>query len=395
MPRHLKPDEGNVSLILYAAYVTTSFDKSRQMTGQALELAKAWIEYAVKHENAMTPLGHAYAAHTFWRLGRDAEGDDHLERALDGSREDEIAGVYWTPEKISWLWYNDTLEKHAFFLRTLLTRKPNDSRIAGMVKWIMFNRKGNEWKSTKAAAAAIYSLLDVMKKRGSLEKGDEYRITWKPAGGTPGTAIDETIKVGPTDWLAKPLRWEKRGKEVPSNPTESELPRVDKKGPGYAFASLTWIYSTEELPTEAVNSGLIGVTRGYFRRVKEGSEYHLKPVESGATLSVGDELEVHLTVTTKSQFEYVHLKDPKPAGFEAETLLSGWRWDMLSRYEEPRDSLTNFFMNWVPHGEYVLKYRMRATTAGSYRIGPAVLQSMYAPEMTGYSTGFKINVQGE
>jgi uncharacterized protein YfaS (alpha-2-macroglobulin family) len=387
IPQHLKPDEANVALILYAAYVTTSFDKSRAMTGQALELAKAWIEYAVKHENAMTPLGHAYAAHVFWRLGRNAEGDDHLERALDGSREDEIAGVYWTPEKISWLWYSDTLEKHAFFLRTLLTRKPQDPRIPGMVKWILFNRKGNEWKSTKAAAAAIYSLLDVMKKRGSLDKGDEYYVRWKD--------VNETVKVGPTDWLAKGMSWDKKGADAPSNPTQSDLPSVEKKGPGYAFASLTWIYSTEELPTEAVSSGLIGVTRKYFKRVKEGSEYHLKPLESGDTLEVGDELEVHLTVTTKSQFEYVHLKDPKPAGFEAETLLSGWKWDQLGRYEEPRDSLTNFFMSWVPHGEYVLKYRLRATTAGQYRVGPAVLQSMYAPEMTGYSSGFRINVQGD
>jgi uncharacterized protein YfaS (alpha-2-macroglobulin family) len=52
-------------------------------------------------------------------------------------------------------------------------------------------------------------------------------------------------------------------------------------------------------------------------------------------------------------------------------------------------------MSWIPHGEYVLKYRLRATTAGQYRIGPAVLQSMYAPEMTGYSTGFRIGVKGE
>jgi hypothetical protein len=303
IPQHLKPDEANVALILYAAYVTTSFERSDAMKGQAIEMAKAWIEFAMKHENAMTPFGHAYAAHVFWRLKRDQEGDDQLERALDGSREDPIAGVYWTPEKISWLWYSDTLEKHAFFLRTLLTRKPNDPRIPGMVKWVLFNRKGNEWKSTKAAAAAIYSLLDVMKKRGSLEHGDEFHIAW-------GDKVDEKIKVGPTDWLAKPMSWDRKGSDAPSNPTERDLPHVDKKGPGYAFASLTWIFSTEELPSEAVSSGLMGIERKYFRRVKEGSDYHLKPMTSGDTLSVGDELEVHLTVTTKSQFEYVYLTDP-------------------------------------------------------------------------------------
>src|SRR5262249_44063630 len=116
IPRHLMPDEANVSLILYAAYVTTSFDKSVPMSGQALALARAWVEYALKHDDAMTPLGKAYAAHALWRLGQARRGDELLERALDGSRTDPVAGTYWTPEKISWLWYNDTLEKHAFFL---------------------------------------------------------------------------------------------------------------------------------------------------------------------------------------------------------------------------------------------------------------------------------------
>ena len=31
----------------------------------------------------------------------------------------------------------------------------NDPRIPGLVQWLLFNRQGNEWKSTKASAAAI------------------------------------------------------------------------------------------------------------------------------------------------------------------------------------------------------------------------------------------------
>ena len=110
-------------------------------------------------------------------------------------------------------------------------------------------------------------------------------------------------------------------------------------------------------------------------------------------MSVGDQLEVQLTVKTRSQFEYVHLKDPKAAGFEAETLNSGWQWDQLARYEEPRDSLTNFFMDWLPHGEYVLKYRLRPTTPGTFKTGAAVIQSMYAPEFAAHSSGITLKVK--
>ncbi|MDD5629479.1 MAG: hypothetical protein PHU21_10475, partial [Elusimicrobia bacterium] len=381
VPKHLKPEPGEVSLILYAAYVVTSYPKSWPESALGYKFAKAWVAYADKHADAMTNMGKAMAAYVYWRLGEKAKGDLYLARATDGAREDPIAGVYWTPEKLSWLWYNDTVETHAFILRTLLALKPKDPRIPGMVQWLLFNRKGNEWKSTKASAAAIYSLLDVLKSRGSLDQGDGYTLRWGPDV--------ETAQVEPFDWLAKPLRWTRLGSAItPKHGTA----RIEKTGPGLAFASLTWIYTTDK-PASASGPGLLELSRRFFLRYKEGETYRLRPLAAGDTVAVGDQVEVQLKLGTRSQFEYVHLKDPKPAGFEAEELRSGWKWDQLSRYEEPRDSLTNFFMDWVPHGEYVLRYRLRPTTPGSYRLGAAVLQSMYAPEMSAHSDGFSIQVR--
>ena len=54
--------------------------------------------------------------------------------------------------------------------------------------------------------------------------------------------------------------------------------------------------------------------------------------------------------------------------------------------------MTNFFVSWLPHGEYVLRYRVRPTTPGTYRIGAAVMQSMYAPEFAAHSSGFTLKV---
>ncbi len=381
IPRHLKPEEGELALILYAAYTVTSFPRTMPGAEQGWRFAKVWADYADKHTDALTPFGRGYAAYVYWRLGEKAKADLYLARALDGIRTDPIAGTYWAPEKISWLWYNDTVEKHAFFLRTLLTLRPKDPRIPGMVQWLLFNRKGNEWKSTKASAAAIYSLLDVLKSRGALDKGDGYKIKW---GGET-----ETAQVEPLDWLSQPLRWSRSGAEVKETHGKAV---IDKTGPGFGFASLTWIYSTDK-PPKASGPGMMELERTYFRRDKAGDGYKLFPLKSGDAVAVGDQIEVRLTVKTRSQFEYVHLKDPRGAGFEGEELRSGWKWDRLSRYEEPRDSLTNFFMDWTPHGEYKLSYRVRPTTPGTYRIGAAVLQSMYAPEMTAHSDGMILKVR--
>ena len=99
------------------------------------------------------------------------------------------------------------------------------------------------------------------------------------------------------------------------------------------------------------------------------------------------------TLSAKAPAEYVHLRDPRPAGLEPDRSDSGWKWDLgLARYEETRDSGTNFFMERLPAGEYTLKYRLRANVAGEFRSAPAQVQSIYAPEFVAYSAGEKLTI---
>ena len=122
----------------------------------------------------------------------------------------------------------------------------------------------------------------------------------------------------------------------------------------------------------------------------------LKPLAEGATLQPGDEVEVQISLRSKHAAEYVHLRDPRPAGFEPATTVSQFKWDLgIGFYEEVRDSGENFFFEWLPAGEYTLHYRLRANLAGEFRSGPATLQSMYAPEFTAYSTGQMLRVVGK
>ena len=64
----------------------------------------------------------------------------------------------------------------------------------------------------------------------------------------------------------------------------------------------------------------------------------------------------------------------------------------MAAYEEIRDSGSNFFFEWLPTGEYTFRYRVRAAMAGTFKVAPAVLQSMYAPEFGAYSAGHTLEV---
>ncbi len=170
---------------------------------------------------------------------------------------------------------------------------------------------------------------------------------------------------------------------------------VEKTSPGIAFATATWSFSTEKMP-EHGDGDLFWVERTYYRRSLQGDEWVLEPLAEDASIAVGDQLEVELRIKARHAAEFVHLRDPRGAGFEPESLRSGWRWDLgVAAYEEIRDSGSNFFFEWLPAGEYTFRYRVRAAMGGAFKVAPAVLQSMYAPEFGAYSAGHTLEVDQE
>jgi hypothetical protein len=101
-------------------------------------------------------------------------------------------------------------------------------------------------------------------------------------------------------------------------------------------------------------------------------------VAASTRLLPGDEIEVQLSIRAAAAAEYVHLRDPRPAGLEPGVATSGWRWDLgLSYYEEVRDSGENFFS--VAAGRRVHAALPPAPTSPAISLRSGDLRSMYAP----------------
>jgi uncharacterized protein YfaS (alpha-2-macroglobulin family) len=313
---------------------------------------------------------------TLKRMGRPEDARLVFDSIMDSAKTTLDEGTFWQPEDRSWLWYNDTIETHAYALRGLMELRPEDPRLPGLVQWLFLNKKLNHWKSTRTTAEVVYSLAKYLDSKHELAVREAVRV--EVAGGTHDFVFE------PDRYTGKKLQLVVPGEKL--RPQDATI-TVSKETPGLAFASATWLFTTEELPA-AARGDLFAVERRYFRRVQRGKQMTLQPLEQGAALAPGDEIEVQLALRSRAAAEYVHLRDPRAAGFEPGVAVSGWRWDLgLARYEEVRDSGTNFFFEWLPAGEYTLKYRVRAALGGTFRVGPATLQSMYAPEFTAYSAG--------
>ncbi|MEJ2110576.1 MAG: alpha-2-macroglobulin family protein, partial [Acidobacteriota bacterium] len=341
------------------------------------------LEFSFKHWREHSPLLKGYLALTLNRMDRPQEAMLVWESVMDSAKTAEDQGTFWVPEDRAWLWYNDTIETHAFAVRTEMELIPEDPKLDGLVQWLFLNKKMNHWKSTRATAEVIYSLAHYLKETGQLGIREEATVT---AGNRETSFVFE-----PDTYTGKNNKVIIPGEAV--DPKDTAEITVEKTGKGYMFASATWHFSTEQLPDQE-RGDYLQLSRTYFKRIHNGDAYILQPMAEGAALETGDEVEVHLSLRSKHPMEYVHLRDPRGAGFEPSSNLSRYRWDLgISWYEEIRDSGTNFFFEQLPQGEYTFKYRIRATTAGTFKVAPATAQSMYAPEFAAYSTGAELEIR--
>jgi uncharacterized protein YfaS (alpha-2-macroglobulin family) len=369
--------------VTFLGYVLTSYPDDSWTGGVFTEAERGpMLDFSFRHWKEHSPYLKGYLALTLQRRGRAKDARLVWDSVMDSAKTDPDIGTSWAPEDRGWLWYNDTIETHAFALRTLAELDPRDPRREGLVQWLFLHKKLNHWSSTRATAEVLYAVAHYLKQEGQL-----------------GQREDATVRVGaqsrsfvfePDAYTGKATQVVIPGASVDAERTSQVV--VQKTTPGMLFASATWHYATDRLPDDEAGD-LFAVSRRYFRRENRAGTWTLVPIAEGAALVPGDEVEVQLSLRARQAAEYVHLRDPRGAGFEPVTLVSGFKWQTgLGLYEEVRDSGENFFFEWLPAGEYTFQYRIRAATAGRFRVGPAEVQSMYAPEFAARSAGAVLDV---
>ena len=377
-----KDQDRDWEFLTFLNFVASSYPDA-SWTGDALTLKdrEAMLAVSRRHWRDHSPYLKAMLAWTLKRMGHEAEAKKVFASVMDSAKTTRDEGTFWVREDRSWLWYRDTIESHAFALRTLMALEPADPRTEGLVQWLFLHKKLNHWESTRATAEVLTSLVSYLEKNEELGTPEEATVIAPPK--EVHFTFDPKTYTGKNNQVVVP------GSELTQ---DSAKVTVKKSSKGLAFASASWTFSTEKLPAEG-NGDFFSVRRSYFKRVRQGNQFVLQPLKEGASIAPGDELEVHLSLRTKHDAEYVHLRDPRAAGLEPEELTSGYRYDTgLGYYEEIRDSGANFFFEVLPVGEYTFHYRLRANLAGTFRVGPATVQSMYAPEFNAYSAGATITV---
>ncbi len=284
------------------------------------------------------------------------------------------------------------VETTAYALRALLTVMPESDLVDGAARWLLANRSGRRWNSTRDTGAAILALSGYLLHR-DVERSDFEVEVWlndgevpyqkvRVAGGKIAGDQSRTILVDGARLV-----------------TGKNTIRLVKRGPGSLFYTLTLDYYTKSEEFKA-DGNLIALNRTYLEytppiKTKKG-EARIRPGYSVVRPDArpeedlgdaidragsGDKFTVRLKLTAREKLSYVILEDPLPAGVEVVSGLTKGPVD----WEERRDEKMVFFLTDVPQGETEIIYVVQAIHPGEYDAMPAMAWPMYEPAIWGRS----------
>lgn len=360
--------------------------------------AKRVVQINYAGRDRLSAYGQALLALTLHNLGDSAKAETVCRNLRNTAQIDTENGTAsWKPrDRYWWNWYNNDVETDAWALKAYVAILPKDDLTPMLVKWLVQNKRGSQWHSTKETAMAVYALTDYIKANNEL--APDYKVTV-----ALGDKVTRTYTVTRDNALLFDNQFVVPDALLTDGPQTVTL---TKSGAGRLYYSTALQYFTTEENITASGTEL-KIQRRYYTltpKTKQAADwnggskfnvldYTRTALADGASLKSGDLIEVELILDSKNEYDYCVFEDLKPAGCEPVDLRSGERYgDGLCSNMELRDTKTAFFVDHLPQGTRVLRYRLRAEIPGTFHALPTNGYAMYAPEVRALSDGWHVTV---
>ena len=298
-------------------------------------------------------------------------------------------GMYWKTNTNSWHWYQAPIETQALLIEVfsetgtmIQSETKNTETIDNLKIWLLKNKQTNKWKTTKATTEAVYALL--LQGSDWLSVTDMVDVVLGDQKIAPSKLENVNIEAGTgyykTSWNTSEIQ-PKMGNVT-----------LKKKGKGIAWGALYWQYF-EDLDNITSAKTPLRLKKTLFLKQNTNTGEEISEITSNTKLKVGDLVSVRIELRSDRNMEFLHMKDMRAAGLEPVNVMSKYKWqDGLGYYESTKDASTNFFFDYLPKGVYVFEYDLRVNNTGNMSNGITTIQSMYAPEFSSHSEGFRIEV---
>lgn len=316
----------------------------------------------------LTIYGKALGAIILQQSGKVAEARLFMQSLMEYSVVTDEMGRYFDTPKARYSWFSYKIPTEVAAMEAIQRITKDTKAIDEMKRWLLKQKQTQTWETPIATADAVYALM-------ATGASDLLANT----GGVEITLGKEVIRT-PADDAIGYIK-----KTVSGDVMNIKKVRVDKEGAGMGWGAVYAQY-LESMDQIGEQGNGLSVSRQLYK----GDE----ALNESAPLKVGDRITVRLTVKADRDMDFVQIKDDRAACMEPLQAVSGFRWgNGLGYYQATKDASTQFFIDQMRKGTYVIEYQVYVNRTGEYQAGIATVQSAYAPEFGGHTRGYRVMVE--
>ena len=316
----------------------------------------------------LTIYGKALGAIILQQAGKVAEAKLFMQSLMEYSVVTDEMGRYFDTPKARYSWFSYKIPTEVAAMEAIQRITKDTKAIDEMKRWLLKQKQTQTWETPIATADAVYALM-------ATGASDLLANT----GGVEITLGKEVIRT-PADNAIGYIK-----KTVSGDVMNIKKVSVDKEGTGMGWGAVYAQY-LESMDQIGEQGNGLSVSRQLYK----GDE----ALNESAPLKVGDKITVRLTVKADRDMDFVQIKDDRAACMEPLQAVSGFRWSNgLGYYQATKDASTQFFIDQMRKGTYVIEYQVYVNRTGEYQTGIATVQSAYAPEFGGHTRGYRVMVE--
>ena len=316
----------------------------------------------------LTIYGKALGAIILQQAGKVAEAKLFMQSLMEYSVVTDEMGRYFDTPKARYSWFSYKIPTEVAAMEAIQRITKDTKAIDEMKRWLLKQKQTQTWETPIATADAVYALM-------ATGASDLLANT----GGVEITLGKEVIRT-PADDAIGYIK-----KTVSGDVMNIKKVSVDKEGTGMGWGAVYAQY-LESMDQIGEQGNGLSVSRQLYK----GDE----ALNESAPLKVGDKITVRLTVKADRDMDFVQIKDDRAACMEPLQAVSGFRWSNgLGYYQATKDASTQFFIDQMRKGTYVIEYQVYVNRTGEYQTGIATVQSAYAPEFGGHTGGYRVMVE--
>ena len=316
----------------------------------------------------LTIYGKALGAIILQQAGKVAEAKLFMQSLMEYSVVTDEMGRYFDTPKARYSWFSYKIPTEVAAMEAIQRITKDTKAIDEMKRWLLKQKQTQTWETPIATADAVYALM-------ATGASDLLANT----GGVEITLGKEVIRT-PADNAIGYIK-----KTVSGDVMNIKKVSVDKEGTGMGWGAVYAQY-LESMDQIGEQGNGLSVSRQLYK----GDE----ALNESAPLKVGDKITVRLTVKADRDMDFVQIKDDRAACMEPLQAVSGFRWSNgLGYYQATKDASTQFFIDQMRKGTYVIEYQVYVNRTGEYQTGIATVQSAYAPEFGGHTGGYRVMVE--